>query len=284
MFRAVADRPLPEPDSEELYALVGPSTLRQLYGWLYRRRSSPPTMAEVRLFVADALGEPQNHSDRRLRDLRRYFVIPATLVEGSDPVYELQGWAANLTSDDSPISSRLRAEILASQRCAQCGQTPLVDGVKLVVDHKVPRSWGGGNERENLQPLCEQCNHGKRDYFQSYDADADKIKASINWDEPQRRIGELLLAFDGAWVRTDLLSIVASSKEFQEDWQRRLRDLRYLGWEIASEKRHNEGARVWTYYRVVKSTDWPLNIHAAIKAEEKRRALAKQEEKSADGV
>jgi 5-methylcytosine-specific restriction endonuclease McrA len=280
----MADAPLPDPDSEELFSLVGPSVLQLLYGWLYRRRDSPPTMAEVRLFVADAMGEPQNHSDRRLRELRRHFLIPAVPVGGGPPVYQLQGWALDRATDNSPISSRLRAEVLAPQRCAQCGRTPLGDGVKLVVDHRVPRSWGGGNDRENLQPLCELCNHGKRDYFQSYDKNADKIRAAINWDEPQRRIGELLVAFDGAWVRTDLLSIVASAKEFQEDWQRRLRDLRFLNWKIASQKRYDEGARVWTYYRVVESHDWPPNIGAAIRAEEARRRKAKKEKRSANGA
>jgi 5-methylcytosine-specific restriction endonuclease McrA len=232
-------------------------------------------MAEVRLFMSDAIGEPQEHIDRRLRELRRHFDLPAVTQAAGPPRYELRGWAPDRTDDDIPISSRLRAEILAPQRCAQCGRTPLLHHVVLVVDHKVPRSWGGGNEPENLQPLCEQCNHGKRDYFQSYDANADKIRQAINWDEPQKRIGELLKAFDGGWVRTDLLAIVASAKDYQEDWQRRLRDLRFLGWEIEVQRRFNEGARVWTYYRVKQWREWPANIRAELNLEEARRRRAK---------
>jgi 5-methylcytosine-specific restriction endonuclease McrA len=228
-------------------------------------------MAEVRLFGTDALGEPQEHIDRRLRELRRYFEIVAEPQPGAQPRYALRGWAANRPSEEAAISSRLRAEVLAPQRCAQCGRTPLDHQIVLVVDHKVPLSWGGSNDRENLQPLCEECNHGKRDYFQSHDAHADKIRQAINWDEPQRRIGELLKAFDGEWVRTDLLFIVASAKEFQEDWQRRLRDLRFLGWEIKHERRYNEGARVWTYYKVISWKPWPANIRAALREEERRR-------------
>jgi hypothetical protein len=269
----MGDTPLPEPDSEELYALLGPSVLRVLYGWLYRRRDNPPTMAEVRLFMADALGEPQEHIDRRLRELRRYFKIPAEAQSTGPPKYVLRGWAENRSSEDLPISTRLRAQVLSPQRCAQCGRTPLQHGVVLVVDHKVPRSWGGGNELENLQPLCEDCNHGKRDYFQTYEAHAEQIREAVNYDEPQKRIGELLKAFKGGWVRTDLLAIVASAKEFQEDWQRRLRDLRFLGWDYEFQRRHNEGARVWTYYRVTKFAPWPENIREAITKEEARRAV-----------
>lgn len=274
----MSDRPLPEPDSEELYALLGPSLLRQLYAWLYRRRDNPPTMAEVRLFVTDALGEAQEHSDRRLRDLRRYFDIPSEHRSDGAPRYPLRGWATAVASPvEVSISLRLRAAVLAPQRCAQCGRTPMEDEVKLVVDHKIPRAWGGGNETENLQPLCVDCNHGKRDYYQTHEANADKIRAAINHDEPQKRIGELLKAFDGEWVRTDLIGVVASAKEFQEDWQRRLRELRDLGWKIDIQRRYHEGARVWVYYRATHWEPWPPDIRAAIKETEARRKRREKE-------
>lgn len=279
----VDDRPLPEPDSEELFSLIGPSALRILYGWLYRRRlDNPPTMAEVRLFMADAMGEPQEHIDRRLRELRRHFAIPAVPTQGGSPRYQLQGWSATAPADGLAISSRVRAQVLAPQRCFQCGRTPKDDGVKLVVDHKIPQSWGGGNELENLQPLCEECNAGKRDYFQTHDASSEMIRRAINYAEPQKRIGELLKAFEGGWVRTDLLGIVASAQEFQEDWQRRLRDLRFLGWDIKVQRRYNEGARVWTYYRVEHFEPWPSDIRAALKNEERRRTAAKKAARSSN--
>jgi 5-methylcytosine-specific restriction endonuclease McrA len=271
----MAKRPLPEPDSEELYAVLGPSALRLLYAWLYRRRTNPPTMGEVRMFMTDALGEPQEHIDRRLRELRRNFDVPAVRQANGPPRYELRGWAATRATGEG-ISLRRRAEVLAPQRCAQCGRTPLADGVKLVVDHKIPRAWGGSNDVENLQPLCEDCNAGKRDYYHSFEVHADQIRQAINYDEPQQRIGELLKAFAGQWVRTDLLALVASAKEFQEDWQRRLRDLRFLGWDYEHQKRYDEGSRVWTYYRLTKSTPWPKSIPVAIREEERRRKAIKQ--------
>lgn len=266
---------LPEPESEELAALVPSAPLRLLYGLLYRRRDHPPTMAEVRLFMATALGEDQVHFDRRLRELRDYFDIPAVRT-GTEYRYPLRGWARTSRALDGPaISLRVRAQILAPQRCAQCGRTPSAHGVVLVVDHKVPRSWGGSNDPENLQPLCEDCNAGKRDYFKTFEPYAEKIRLAINHDEPQKRIGELLKAFEGEWVRTDLLAIVASAKQYQEDWQRRLRDLRVLGWDVEYQRRHHEGARVWTYYRVVRWRPWPPNIREALNAEERRRRREK---------
>lgn len=266
---------LPDPDSEELLSVLGTSTQRLLYGFLYRRRGNPPTMVELRLFAADALGEDQSQTDRRVRELRRYFQVEAVSQAG-EYRYVLRGWSPGRPPEAGvAISLRRRAEVLAPQRCAQCGKTPLEDGVKLVVDHKVPQSWGGTNDPENLQPLCEDCNAGKRDYFQSFEEHADRIRQAITHDEPQKRIGELLKAFDGQWVRTDLLAIVASAKEYQEDWQRRLRDLRFLGWDYEHQKRYHEGARVWTYYRLKKWASWPSNIHAAIRQETARRDAAK---------
>jgi hypothetical protein len=267
--------PLPEPYSEELNALLGSDTQRILYSFLHRRRPNPPTMVELRMFVANALGQDQSQTDRRVRELRRFFDVRAVQRDGEHR-YLLAGWAATARPEDIRISLRRRAEVLAPQRCAQCGRTPLQDGVRLVVDHKVPQSWGGTNDIENLQPLCEDCNTGKRDYFQSFEEHAEEIRQAINQDEPQKRIGELLKAFHGEWVRTDLLALVASAKEYQEDWQRRLRDLRFLGWEIEPKKRYDEGARVWTYYRVVKWAPYPPNIPEAIRKETERRKRARK--------
>jgi 5-methylcytosine-specific restriction endonuclease McrA len=268
---------LPAPDSEQIAALVGSTTQGLLYGFLYRRRDNPPTMDELRFFVANSLGEDQSHTERRVSELRRYFEIEAVRIDNQSR-YVLQGWSATRPLNaGAAISLRRRAEVLMPQRCAQCGRKPLEDHVKLVVDHKVPLSWGGDNESENLQPLCEECSAGKRDYFRSFEAHAEQIRAAIGYDEPQKRIGELLRAFDGGWVRSDLLGIVASAKNFQEDWQRRMRDLRFLGWDYEHEKRYDEGLRVWTYYRLTKSAAWPENIPQAIRAEEaKRKSLKKQ--------
>jgi len=32
----------------------------------------------------------------------------------------------------------------------------------LVVDHKIPREWGGETVSENLEAICEDCNAGKK--------------------------------------------------------------------------------------------------------------------------
>jgi hypothetical protein len=267
---------LPEPNSERIAALVGSATQRLVYGLLYRRRQSPPTLAELQLFVADSLGEDASQTEHHIRELRRYFQIDATGQQGQER-YLLAGWSPTRPAESGIIvSPRRRAEVLAPQRCAQCGRTPLEDHVKLLVDYKIPPSWGGDNAPENLQPLCKECSTGKQDYYKSFESKSEQIRRAIGHDEPQKRIGELLRALVGQWVRSDLIAIVASAQAFQEDWHRRLRDLRFLGWEYAYQHRYDEGARVTTYYRLTRSAPWPDNIPEAIRRETARRKVAKK--------
>jgi hypothetical protein len=133
---------------------------------------------------------------------------------------------------------------------------------------EIPPEWGGTNDRINLWALCEECADGRRQFWESFTPYAAQISRAIAFDEPHRRIGELLKAFEGRPAPSDLIGIVASAKEYQEDFQRRIRELRSLGWIIRATRRYNEGPRVRVYYRLLHHEPWPENIHAAIKAAE----------------
>lgn len=217
----------------------------------------------------------QQHLDRRLRQLDYFFEITRVRFSSST-LYALE---AVKTLDPSarraPISKTVRAQVLRNQRCSQCGRTPDEDGVKLHVDHKVPKDWGGSDEIENLQALCAECNEGKKNYFESLGADtAQNVLAAANFETPHRRIAEALIAAYPHSIRTDILEAIAQSKQYQEDWQKRLRELRNLdGWEIGTKK-VKEGHRVMTYY-FLKSQPPPLppgDLAAVIRQIERRRS------------
>ncbi len=57
---------------------------------------------------------------------------------------------------------RLRFEIFRRDRytCLYCGRT-IADGIKLTLDHVVPKSKGGDFSAENLLTACHDCNVGK---------------------------------------------------------------------------------------------------------------------------
>ena len=68
-----------------------------------------------------------------------------------------------------PVNARVRFKVLSLGRCATCGRSPKYEKVILEVDHIIPRDRGGSNEESNLQPLCKECNQGKKnfEYIQS---------------------------------------------------------------------------------------------------------------------
>ncbi|MGI8707338.1 MAG: hypothetical protein ACR2LG_03940 [Actinomycetota bacterium] len=83
-----------------------------------------------------------------------------------------------------------------------------------------------------------------------------RIRQAVNYDEPHKRIGELLKAFGGEWVPSYLIGVVASAKQYQEDWQKRLRELRTLGWKVEFRREKGE-KRTVTFYRVEHFEPWP---------------------------
>lgn len=263
---------LPLPGSDELRRIVSRGDLRVVYEFLYERRDEPPTMVEIREHAASQKGEPLSQTDRRLRELRAWFHVPAERVGGRH-VYPLLGRVDLAFAPRSGVSSRLRGEVLSSQRCAQCGKTPTEDYVKLEVDHIIPHSWGGTDGIDNLQPLCRDCNHDKQAFYSSLGPYDNQIRAAARHLEPHRRIGELLKAFHAAGVDApaQIVGVVASMHQYQDDWQKRMRELRELGWEYSTIKRKELG-RMMSYYRLTAFTEWPSgNIASEIKRRETAR-------------
>jgi hypothetical protein len=259
---------LPTPASDELNTLVKGNSERGIYKVLFENTATPLTMADIRQRMGLESGQ-QEHLNRRMRELYRMFDIERTR-RGSETLYRLIG-KKEVQLNTAGISNRLRAWVLRDKRCAQCGRTPSEDGVKLHVDHKIPQDWGGTNDPENLQALCSECNEGKKNLYATYDEFADKIMLAANYDEAHKRIGELLKAFNGKPVPSDLLEVVAKAKQYQDDWQKRMRELRELGWTYSFTKKR-EGNRVRSYYILEHYEPWPEgNIRAAIRQQELRK-------------
>ncbi len=262
---------LPKPDTKSLEVLLKGTKARAIYKVLFDHQNELLSMAEIRGFLGLAAGE-QEHLNRRMRELYGPFNIERS-KRGNDSVYRLLSLNENPHQDTSRISIKVRAWVLRDQRCAQCGRTPSEDGVKLHVDHIIPQEWGGTDDQENLQALCADCNEGKKNLYSSYNKFGEKIKQAIGYDEPHRRIGELLKAFEGEPVPGELLETVAKAKQYQDDWQKRMRELRELGWEYTFEKRKEDG-RVKTYYVLKRWKPWPEGsiVNAIRKHEREKKA------------
>ncbi len=211
------------------------------------------------------VGADQMHLDRRLRSLRKYYDVPGGF-EGGRYVYKL-GARKTGETDSGVISGRLRAEALnlAKGRCQMCGKTVADDGIKLQVDHKVPQAWGGLTVIENLWAICVDCNNGKRDHFQSYDPD--EMAELLAYESVHERIAHLLKMHMGKPVDSNVIEFVANATERQEDWQKRLRDLRYpvIGLEITSGRYRTPQGFTRSTYTLHNWRDLPPNHRQLIR-------------------
>jgi 5-methylcytosine-specific restriction endonuclease McrA len=224
--------------------------------------------------------EEQTHLDRRKRDLKKWFVI-----EKIKTTHEVNGKKRTVTlykyvkkkskvTDEGQVDQKTRAQVIhaAHGRCQMCGRTVEKHGITLVVDHRKPREWGGTNDIENLWAICEECNSGKKAYFSSLKADPETMKRVMSHESVHVRIGEMLKAVGvGNRAPSSMLQIVAD----QDDWHKRLRELRYpvIGWEIETLRYKSSSGKTQVDYILKDHKPWPEDPTGAIRRFEKDREL-----------
>lgn len=273
-------KPLPEPYSDELKAALrhrghGSSAHQQIYDCLYQNQHNPQTDAEIAEFVYELTGMRYSQLQRRRRQVGEVFQI----LKEPGHRYRLVGWLPTPLAKSTTISQKLRYRVLQSGRCRICGKSSHDDGISLVVDHILPQAWGGSDLEENLQPLCEDCNAGKKDFYGDFDQYAPLIRQAASEEEPHRRIALLLKAFDGKPIPSDLLGAVASSKQYQEDWQKRLRELRKLGIDYAVKRQKLDSGRITTTYQLTSWRELPSEpLASLIRKIEKQDATPRRDE------
>jgi len=226
-------------------------------------KAHPEGITELQM--ATELGEQQSQFGRRRRYLTDWFIIEKRR-QGKDTLYVYKGERETpLTNSD--FSQKTRAEVLhdAHGRCGMCGRTIEKHGVTLVIDHKIPRNWGGTGVRENLWAICDECNAGKKAHFASQDQEL--MKKVMCHPDIHIRLGETLKAFFQKRVPAYMLSFVGD----QDDWKKRTRDLRYLNWKFHVEKQKVDG-RMRAFYVLDSFEPWPENPTKLIQEYERDRA------------
>jgi len=171
-------------------------------------------------------------------------------------------------SDSSHIDVCLRFQALYAARgsCGNCAKSIDRDGIVLVVIHKVPLEFGGRTEPDNLWAVCEDCKAPRRNCFSR--VGVDWLRRTRGIRSVHLRLGETLKAFQSEPVPTALLKFVAN----QDDWKKRIRELRYLGWEVKTFNRRVSETRVSSFYRLVQSQPWPADPTGEIRRYEQERA------------
>lgn len=246
-------------------------TIHQQILDLLKKNGDGLTIYEIREAIPDIA--VQQHLDRRVRDLRYYYNIP--LKKGGRYVYE--GERATPAADSGTINAKDRAAVLntAHGRCQMCGRTIADDGIKLEVDHKIPRNWGGETVIDNLWALCQLCNGGKRDFFASFNIA--EMKEIVTLESVYERIARILKLHEGKPVPSWLLEFVSNVNDFQEDWQKRLRELRYpvIGMKIKATRAKTPSGKWQAAYILEEWKPLPPNHKVLIKEFERKNKKEK---------
>ncbi len=147
-----------------------------------------------------------------------------------------------------------------------CGRSAEKHGIVLVPNHWVPRERDGVTVPERADVVCEDCYEGMEGQFTSLDPEW--MGTLMDHESVHIRLGETLKAYKGEPVDAATLEFVAN----QDDWKKRVRELRYLGWEIETFNRRISASRASSFYRLVKSRPWPTDPTGVIRQYERDRA------------
>ena len=121
------------------------------------------------------------------------------------------------------INNKLRYAVLQrdNSTCQRCGRNPInTPGIKLHVDHKRPVDLGGETTIDNLWTLCEQCNEGKKAFFD--DSESDLLKTITSLSSASKRLQAYFEANPNTIIEPLKLATIANVR----DWERALRKLR----------------------------------------------------------
>lgn len=82
----------------------------------------------------------------------------------------------------SSIPKRIREQVWAEagHRCEYCRTSSRLIGMPLIIDHVIPKSLGGSDERENLAASCYRCNEFKGVKTDDIDPETNQLMPLFN--------------------------------------------------------------------------------------------------------
>jgi hypothetical protein len=80
------------------------------------------------------------------------------------------------------ISEGLRRQVIeeAKHRCEYCQTSSRLTGIPLVMEHILPRSLGGTDDRSNLAAACYRCNEFKGTKTEAVDPESQQLVQLFN--------------------------------------------------------------------------------------------------------
>ena len=152
---------------DEYLELVGkgPSPVQRLIlTTLWKAGNSFPRDWVASSYMNNITG--QKYFDRRIRELRDEHGCDIETGRNAtgEHAYRLVSATVEVSNPRSYLTATQKKKLFVVARfcCSVCGAQILEGQKGLQADHKVPLSRGGGHHESNWQPLCVECNVGKR--------------------------------------------------------------------------------------------------------------------------
>ncbi len=155
---------------------------------------------------------------RVIRALRQEGYDIELLKDGSYVMNSVEKKDGNLRGT---IDAKMRYSILLRDHstCQRCGRTAK-DGVKLVIDHKIPVELGGETTEDNLWVLCEECNLGKKHWFSN--GSVEEMKQLFSEKIGGKRLKMYFQNHPNELIEPAKLAVISGIR----DWERTLRMIR----------------------------------------------------------
>src|SRR5581483_5889466 len=177
----------------------------------------------LELFFAN-IGKPVPLSElREVAAVSEWARVVRSLTEEGYQIRHLSDHSRVMISPEKIVSNRFREPISQKTRyrilqrdnstCQRCGKGVL-DKVKLVIDHKIPANLGGKSTDDNLWVLCEECNLGKKHWFN--DQNAEEMKVLFQIDSGMKKLEKFFKMHPNELLDTTTLSIISGIR----DWTR----------------------------------------------------------------
>lgn len=74
-----------------------------------------------------------------------------------------------MSSPKIPVRLRQKIEKAAQERCGYCQTQAILIGMRLTIEHIIPKSAGGASDENNLWLSCRPCNEYKGDKTNAID-------------------------------------------------------------------------------------------------------------------
>ena len=159
---------------------------------------------------------------RHLRQLKQDCVIDYDYDRGQNQYHitAINNYKASTKRTGLTSTAKYRIRNRDGHRCQSCGNGPN-DGVKLVVDHKVPVDCGGGHKDANLWTLCQDCNGGKQAFFKD-EFEPEVMLLVFVQKSGYQRLRVLFENSPGKKFAPSILKGIAGVR----DWEREIRHIR----------------------------------------------------------